>query len=49
MVVGALIQMAGINEAPAYKKWLEMPTTATTCKMTTIPQLAMDYSQAKDY
>ncbi|KAK5659469.1 hypothetical protein OQA88_670 [Cercophora sp. LCS_1] len=49
VVVGALIQMAGIEEAPAYKQWLAMPTTATTCKMTTVPQLAMDYSQAKEY
>ncbi|RFU78088.1 6-hydroxy-d-nicotine oxidase [Trichoderma arundinaceum] len=49
VVLGALIQIAGVEEAPAYKKWLEMPTTATTCKMTTVPQLAMDYSQAKNY
>ncbi|KAH6855502.1 hypothetical protein B0I37DRAFT_395565 [Chaetomium sp. MPI-CAGE-AT-0009] len=48
-VVGALIHMAGAEESPSYKKWLEMPLTATTCKMTTVPQLAMDYSQAKDY
>ncbi|KAL7929298.1 hypothetical protein V8C35DRAFT_316036 [Trichoderma chlorosporum] len=49
VVLGALIQIAGVEEAPAYKKWLQMPTTATTCKITTVPQLAMDYSQAKNY
>lgn len=48
-VVGALIHMAGIEDSPSYKQWLDMPITATTCKETTVPQLAMDYSQAKDY
>ncbi|KAK4062461.1 CAZyme family AA7 [Trichoderma aggressivum f. europaeum] len=49
VVLGALIQIAGVDEAPAYKKWLHMPTTATTCKITTVPQLAVDYSQAQNY
>ncbi|RYP24613.1 hypothetical protein DL765_000439 [Monosporascus sp. GIB2] len=40
---------AGLERAPAYKKWLKMPTIANTCKITTIPQVVVDYGQAKDY
>ncbi|PSR80435.1 hypothetical protein BD289DRAFT_508080 [Coniella lustricola] len=49
VVAGALINIAGVATAPAYKKWLEMPTISSTCKMTTLPRLAMDYEQAQDY
>ncbi|KAI0967871.1 hypothetical protein F4678DRAFT_482894 [Xylaria arbuscula] len=49
VVLGALIQIAGVENAPAYEKWLQMPTISSTCKKTTVPQVVMDFEQAQNY
>ncbi|KAK0625504.1 hypothetical protein B0T17DRAFT_600017 [Bombardia bombarda] len=36
------VQVAGVEKAPAYDKWLALPSIMTTCKMTTVPELVSD-------
>ncbi|KAI3392229.1 hypothetical protein diail_5984 [Diaporthe ilicicola] len=48
-VVGLLANVGGVKEAPAYRKWLQMPTISTISNMTTLPQITMDYRQALNY
>lgn len=46
VVATALVQVGGVEEAPAFKKWLDLPFTASTCKMTTIPEITSEYTPA---
>ncbi|KAI0205335.1 hypothetical protein F4808DRAFT_473377 [Astrocystis sublimbata] len=38
-----------VPEAHAYKKWLQLPTISSSCKMTTIPQQVAELEQPPDY
>ncbi|KAK1750379.1 hypothetical protein QBC47DRAFT_331922 [Echria macrotheca] len=43
------VQVAGVEKAPAYDKWLAMKEMVTTAKMTTLHELANDYKIPADY
>jgi len=43
------VQVAGVERAPAYKKWLAFPEGMTTYKMTSIADVAADYNLPTHY
>jgi len=45
----AYVQVAGVEDAPAYKRWLELPKTTTTYKMKMFVDIAADYAQPLNY
>ncbi|KAI1375604.1 hypothetical protein F4677DRAFT_421859 [Hypoxylon crocopeplum] len=38
-IAAMYVQVAGVEKAPAYEKWLELPSILSTCQTTTVPDL----------
>jgi hypothetical protein len=50
VIVVAYVQLAGIEQAPAYEKFLAMPSVVNTTKMTTVAAAVSEYDIApQDY
>ncbi|PQE19482.1 6-Hydroxy-D-Nicotine Oxidase protein [Rutstroemia sp. NJR-2017a WRK4] len=48
LVVAGYVQTAGIENAPAYEKWLALPSINTTCQMTSVSDVVNAYAIAPD-
>ncbi|KAJ8063560.1 hypothetical protein OCU04_007432 [Sclerotinia nivalis] len=46
LVVTGYVQTAGIENAPAYEKWLALPSINTTCQMTSVSDVVNAYAVA---
>lgn len=43
------VHVAGVEKAPAYDKFLELPSIMTTCKATSVLDIVTDYNLKLDY
>ncbi|KAK4113194.1 FAD-binding domain-containing protein [Canariomyces notabilis] len=46
VIAAAFVQVAGVENAPAYNDWQQLPSIMTTCKKTTLLGIAVEYSVA---
>ncbi|KAK4223154.1 6-hydroxy-D-nicotine oxidase protein [Podospora fimiseda] len=46
VVASAFVQVGGVENATAYKEWQELPSIMSTCKPTTLLDIATEYSVA---
>ncbi len=48
-IVAVYAQVAGIEKAPAYEKWLALPSLHTDCKMTSVSELVAGNTMPTGY
>ncbi len=46
VVASGLVQTAGVENAAAYGKWLQLTPTASSCKMTSVASITSEYTIA---